>query len=394
MFESNFGPTLSGLMGQKAMQQAQMQALGQESQLRQLQMQKSQDDMQQQGQLRDLLPAIMGGGGDPQAMLQKLMATGNPQAMAMAGQLAPLMTAMQKDNKNSWQDGGDKLHQIDAQGRPTGQTIPKGAVQKEMNPSDLSRLITERQQLPPGDPRASIYDNAIRKNSETPAQIVPRIVMPRAEPAPTMTEIVDPTDPGRTLRIDAKTYRGGGMGSPGVVGISGQNVAPLGKALPNAAVKSLASAGTAVEDTIRLSGQFKPGYGNKTILGNMSNTYKRILGDDTGQAQWWQDMDQLQNQTRHELFGSALTATELKAWEKTSISPRMDADQIKSNLSRRQAIEARAASKLARSYTAAGYNKNQINEVLGTAAEFVNAPAPTTQNAITNPKFPGFSIQK
>lgn len=152
--------------------------------------------------------------------------------------------------------------------------------------------------------------------------------------------------------------------------------ADLGKALPGPAVKELGGAGTAVENTRRLAGSFKEDFGGKTILGNLSNTYGRIFGDDTGQAQWWQDMDTLQNQTRHELFGSALTKTELAAWEKTSITPRMEPKQIQENLRRRQDIEARAASKLARAYTAAGYNKEQIRELLGNAAEYVNNPAP------------------
>ncbi|CAB4171419.1 hypothetical protein UFOVP1095_37 [uncultured Caudovirales phage] len=40
-------------------------------------------------------------------------------------------------------------------------------------PSNLSRLIAERDALPQGDARRTAYDNAIRKESETPKQIVP-----------------------------------------------------------------------------------------------------------------------------------------------------------------------------------------------------------------------------
>lgn len=151
--------------------------------------------------------------------------------------------------------------------------------------------------------------------------------------------------------------------------------AAKGKALPQPAVTKLAGAGDAVETSKRLLTTFKDNYGNKTIAGDLSNTTKRIFGDDTGQAQWWQDMEQAQNRTRHELFGSALTATELAAWNKTSVNPRMDSKQIKENLTRRAEIEARAASKLARSYEAAGYSKDQIRELLGTAAEYLDKPA-------------------
>lgn len=41
-------------------------------------------------------------------------------------------------------------------------------------------------------------------------------------PAPAMTEVVDPKDPTRMLRVDARTYQGGSVGSPGVVGVSGK----------------------------------------------------------------------------------------------------------------------------------------------------------------------------
>jgi hypothetical protein len=154
--------------------------------------------------------------------------------------------------------------------------------------------------------------------------------------------------------------------------------AGTGKALPSPAVTSLAAAGTAVEDTKRLAGTFESRFGGKTILGELSNTFGRIAGDKTGQSQWWQDMDALQNQTRNALFGSALTKTELAAWEKTSVTPRMNADQIKENLARRAEIEARAASKLARAYEAGGYNKDQIRELLGTGAEYLDKAAPPT----------------
>lgn len=150
----------------------------------------------------------------------------------------------------------------------------------------------------------------------------------------------------------------------------------IGKALPGPAVKELGGAGASVENTQRLQGSFKDDFGGKVILGDMSNTMGRIFGDDTGQAQWWQDMDQQQNQTRHELFGSALTKTELAAWEKTAVTPNMDAKQIRENLGRRSEIEARAASKVARAYQSAGYNKDQIRELLGTASQYLDNPAP------------------
>lgn len=39
---------------------------------------------------------------------------------------------------------------------------------------------------------------------------------------PTVTQIVDPTDPNKMLSIDARRYQGGGVGSPGVIGVTGK----------------------------------------------------------------------------------------------------------------------------------------------------------------------------
>jgi hypothetical protein len=40
--------------------------------------------------------------------------------------------------------------------------------------------------------------------------------------APTITEIVDPKNPNQMLKIDARRYTGGGVGSPGVLGVGGK----------------------------------------------------------------------------------------------------------------------------------------------------------------------------
>ena len=40
--------------------------------------------------------------------------------------------------------------------------------------------------------------------------------------APTMTEVLDPKDPSRLLRVDARAYKGGTLGAPGVLGVSGK----------------------------------------------------------------------------------------------------------------------------------------------------------------------------
>ena len=48
--------------------------------------------------------------------------------------------------------------------------------------------------------------------------------------APTMTEVLDPKDPTRMLRVDARAYGGGTLGERGVLGISGKEPTAAKKA--------------------------------------------------------------------------------------------------------------------------------------------------------------------
>jgi hypothetical protein len=51
---------------------------------------------------------------------------------------------------------------------------------------------------------------------------------PPAQPvAPTVTQVVDPTNPNQMISVDARRYQGGGVGSPGVIGVGGGGMKPL-----------------------------------------------------------------------------------------------------------------------------------------------------------------------
>lgn len=58
-----------------------------------------------------------------------------------------------------------------------------------------------------------------RKQQEAMARLQASM---RPEPAPTMSEVLDPKDPTRMLRVDARTYKGGSLGAVGVLGVSGK----------------------------------------------------------------------------------------------------------------------------------------------------------------------------
>jgi hypothetical protein len=56
------------------------------------------------------------------------------------------------------------------------------------------------------------YKRKLAEAGRTPPQPV----------APTITQIVDPTNPNQMISVDARRYQGGGVGSPGVIGVGGK----------------------------------------------------------------------------------------------------------------------------------------------------------------------------
>jgi hypothetical protein len=77
--------------------------------------------------------------------------------------------------------------------------------------TELEKLQAARDALPPDSPQRIEIENRIDALGR-PA-------------APTLTEVIDPDNPNRMLRVDARTYTGGSVGAPGVLGISGKEPA-------------------------------------------------------------------------------------------------------------------------------------------------------------------------
>lgn len=96
-----------------------------------------------------------------------------------------------------------------------------------------------------------------------------------------------------------------------------------------------------VRDTInRLNGSFKDDYGGHYILGDNLNAIQGQFDSvgPKGMRDWWADFKSMDNVVRNQLFGSALTEHEKRAYEATTISPKMDPAEIRKNLTRRRAI--------------------------------------------------------
>lgn len=168
------------------------------------------------------------------------------------------------------------------------------------------------------------------------------------------------------------------------------------KPLAQNTVNALGEAGEGVTNFGRLVSTWSPNFGGKGMawIGELQNAAGRNLPpvtdnlrNNADQAAWWQDYQEQKNIIRNKLFGSALTATEKGEFEKASINPGMQPDQIKKNLDRQQAAAKRAATKMASYYVKAGYQPDQIEAALGVPlAELGIRGAQTTSAGASPPQ--------
>lgn len=96
--------------------------------------------------------------------------------------------------------------------------IEKDKIQAQKD-RDLDRATTQKER----DEAQRKFDErmkqADRDSKESLAKIVGSLKQP---PAPSVTTIVDPTNSNQMISIDTRQYKGGGIGSAGVIGISGK----------------------------------------------------------------------------------------------------------------------------------------------------------------------------
>lgn len=258
--------------------------------------------------------------GDPERAIKALMTHGSPKAVELATKLRGLVP------KPGLQQIGTGLY--DPQ---TGKTV-----------------------APPARPGA-----------ETASQ--PEIIKLQQ-----FAESLPPGHPGRK-KIEARIN---------VLSTRPEKLAPQNRPLPSPLQKQLTEVAELADATDRFDSTFQDSYGGKTITGELSNVKGKYFGDDTGQSQWWQDYELHQSQVRNKLFGSALTAPEIAAWEKSAINPRMEQKQIRANLARRKELEQRAINRLMRG-AAVTYNKEQIEAFTGRS---IDSGTPTQPTQPTGPK--------
>ena len=264
---------------------------------------------------------------------------------------------------------------------PTGQVI-KASVEKPAAPPAAVAEYTFAKTPEGGNFKGSFQDFITARAAAGRAPVQPV--------APTITEIVDPKNPNQILKIDARRYTGGGVGSPGVIGVGGKE--------PGAAVReNKAEAGKTqlADDLDNLRASFAALDAMRAIPSTARNPLSNIASATaaTGIGQTAGRFVGTEAQVEREVINSARTRLVNSIKNATGMS----AQQLNSNVELQtmlksisdpgQPIEAalRIIDDIENAYVkGAGMPKKNAPKV-------DNKPA---ANVITNPQFPGFSIGK
>ena len=194
----------------------------------------------------------------------------------------------------------------------------------------------------------------------------------RQPPAPTLATVMRD---GKPTVIDARTGQSIGEAPP-----KGSGDGPNGKSLPPNVITKIAETSNTYDEFSGLLDGFKDTYGGYKVraAGDIANAWKRNVGGDDGQADWWQRYQMQQNEVRNRLFGSALTATEKSEFDKAMINPGMTPESIKTNLGRQLETMKKAEAKIYKAYLSGGFSRDQLNELTGGRhgqADVSSAPA-------------------
>lgn len=164
------------------------------------------------------------------------------------------------------------------------------------------------------------------------------------------------------------------------------------KAIPDSTAKRVEGDVSSFQALDRAIRNFRPDYGGN-LLGGAENIAQGVFGVGTpGQRDWWADFKATDNLIRNQLFGSALTEHEKRAYESTTINPAMAPAEITKNLQRRREIVSSALQRRANFLKKSGYNPAAVDALMGgdaLAGQVGNAPPASgvrpTRTAI-NPK--------
>lgn len=133
-------------------------------------------------------------------------------------------------------------------------------------------------------------------------------------------------------------------------------------------VTKLSEEGQKFADLTRFKDGFKDEYAGYKLGGNTAMHLARAglpIAAGENAAVFWQGYDRFKNTVRNDLFGAALTKTEMAAFEKADINPNFDPKLIRKNLELQQEIAKRGLRRKATTLIAQGYEPRVVASAYG-----------------------------
>lgn len=225
---------------------------------------------------QSIVPNITSGEGVYQYIQS---AYNDPDLKPVLEKIQPLEAALES-NLNAFQQNPDDWR-LRSSGVPADKLVEL-AMQKERAKREEARLDLESQRVEETqrhqqameaisksgvDRQQKQLEETERHNKAIERLRSIEVSKPSAASAPTITMVLDPNDNTRMLSIDAKTYKGGSLGSPGVIGIAGKE--------PTVGKKQEAKE-TAQSNAETTIAQLRQSYDQLDKLGGITSTRNRV----------------------------------------------------------------------------------------------------------------------
>ena len=212
-----------GVLMQLAQLQRQQQADAAAAEMRPLQM----DALRAQIESRKAATEAAAGQRQAQGALSRLM---TPEGSYSGPVAAGVPTAVAGNDADALR----MVQEAEARGQPMGANVPNPqnvraltsmAFPAEYGKAQAAALFPKP--VAPTTPRQNIVPvtGGYLSPGADGAMVFTRTQEPgagRAEPSPVVKDIIDPDNPNRLISIDVRKYRGGSLGSDGVIGIAGK----------------------------------------------------------------------------------------------------------------------------------------------------------------------------
>jgi len=223
-------------------------------------------EVEQSADQGNTLPANVG--GDPRAAVMAALTSQYP----MVRKLGELDYSHMNKADEPYTLGPDQVR-FNPDGTTQAIGLPKASPEKSFKVGDTRTIINGDQQIVQEYQADSTWKE-IGKGPRFAAQVAPSV---HAGPKVFPTEVIDPTDATRMLKVDAALYKGGGLGSPGVIGVSGK----IGDVQKANMKRQIAMQG--VGDTIQRARDILTGKGGQELptqsgLGSFVDTAASFVG--------------------------------------------------------------------------------------------------------------------